>query len=242
MRRFDKLANIKKANVLLEKRIIEEKSLLKEDWKTNVAAGLASIGGVAGANAQTNKTVAPEQGKEITHNQASKSNSDVANPFGVEDTSMIHPRTMPIVGIQSGVTDGKTGKSAVYVYHNNKPGDANFNVKRDRETVYTSNLSDLYKTVEYQNYARSLSNANESSKDTIAVDEDDAQGGSEFKPMVGMESTNLKEPGFKGVIEHVGSDYFVLRSGRNDRNPILIKPFQYYNFKDWTLPQQGGNQ
>jgi hypothetical protein len=28
------------------------------------------------------------------------------------------------------VTDGKTGKSAVYVYHNNKPGDANFDVKR----------------------------------------------------------------------------------------------------------------
>jgi hypothetical protein len=46
MRRFDKLANIKKSfNVLLEKRIIEEKSLLKEDWKTNVAK-LASIGGV----------------------------------------------------------------------------------------------------------------------------------------------------------------------------------------------------
>jgi hypothetical protein len=30
----------------------------------------------------------------------------MANPYGTDD-STIHPRTIPIVGIQSGVTDGK---------------------------------------------------------------------------------------------------------------------------------------
>jgi hypothetical protein len=39
-------------------------------------------------------------------------------------------RTIPIVGIQSGVTDGKSGQSAVYVYHNHLPSDPNFNEKR----------------------------------------------------------------------------------------------------------------
>jgi hypothetical protein len=31
----------------------------------------------------------------------------MANPYGTKDDSTIHPRTIPIVGIQSGVTDGK---------------------------------------------------------------------------------------------------------------------------------------
>jgi hypothetical protein len=32
----------------------------------------------------------------------------MANPYGTKDDSTIHPRTIPIVGIQSGVTDGKS--------------------------------------------------------------------------------------------------------------------------------------
>jgi hypothetical protein len=56
----------------------------------------------------------------------------MANPYGTKDDSTIHPRTIPIVGIQSGVTDGKSGQ-AVYVYHNHLPSDPNFNVKRDRK-------------------------------------------------------------------------------------------------------------
>lgn len=50
-----------------------------------------------------------------------------------------------------------------------------------------------------------------------------------FIPVVGMEPTSYKGNGYKGVIEHVGTDYFVLRSFRTNE-PILIKPFQYHNF------------
>jgi hypothetical protein len=82
--------------------------------KTNVA-GLATIGGVAGAN-QTNKPMAPQQGKEIQYSPSEKPTSNMANPW-YKDDSTIHPRTIPIVGIQSGVTDGKSGQSAVMLYH-----------------------------------------------------------------------------------------------------------------------------
>jgi hypothetical protein len=63
------------------------------------------------------------------------------------------PRTIKITHIQYGVTCGTTGKSAVYVYHKdtNAPG---FNPLTDREIVYTSNLSILAKTAEYQAYMR----------------------------------------------------------------------------------------
>jgi hypothetical protein len=51
MRRFDKQKNIAAANLLSEQRQTIRDSVT-EDWKTNVAAGLATIGGWAGANAQ----------------------------------------------------------------------------------------------------------------------------------------------------------------------------------------------
>jgi hypothetical protein len=60
----------------------------------------------------------------------------MANPYGTKDDSTIHPRTIPIVGIQSGVTDGKSGQSAVYVYHNHLPSDPNFNVKEIGNSLY----------------------------------------------------------------------------------------------------------
>jgi hypothetical protein len=50
-----------------------------------------------------------------------------------------------------------------------------------------------------------------------------------FRPVVGMENMDLKSPGYKGRIEHVGEDYFVLRSARGGE-PVLIKPFQYHGF------------
>ncbi len=150
MRKLDKKLNIYNANKLAEERY------LNEDWKTNLAAGLATAGGVAGAQAQNNKTIAPQQqGKEIQHS-LTKTNANVANPYGVEDDSMIHPRTIPIVGIQTGVTVGPKGIPAVYVYHNHKPGHPNFNPETDREIVYVSNLDNLRKTNEYQEYMRKL--------------------------------------------------------------------------------------
>jgi hypothetical protein len=38
--------------ILSEQRHLTDRDSVTEDWKTNVAAGLATIGGVAGANAQ----------------------------------------------------------------------------------------------------------------------------------------------------------------------------------------------
>lgn len=65
------------------------------------------------------------------------------------------PQTKTIVSIEYGVTCGKTGKSAVYVYHKAKTA-ANFNPATDREIVYTQNLAALQNTVQYQNYIKSL--------------------------------------------------------------------------------------
>jgi hypothetical protein len=47
-----------------------------------------------------------------------------------KDDSTIHPRTIPIVGIQSGVTDGRVDNQLFMFYHNHLPSDPNFNVKR----------------------------------------------------------------------------------------------------------------
>jgi len=63
------------------------------------------------------------------------------------------PRTKNIVSIEYGVTCGKTGKSAVYVYFKAKSSQG-FNVKTDREIVYIENISNLQRTVEYQSYLR----------------------------------------------------------------------------------------
>jgi len=56
-----------------------------------------------------------------------------------------------------------------------------------------------------------------------------------FIPVVGMQPTSFEGNGYKGTIEYVGRDYFVLRSERTDL-PILIHPSQYYNFVGWKVP------
>lgn len=73
------------------------------------------------------------------------------NSFGNTKNINDVPHTKTIVSIEYGVTCGKTGKSAVYVYHKSRTS-KDFNYKTDRELVYTSNLDILYKTVEYQKY------------------------------------------------------------------------------------------
>lgn len=55
-----------------------------------------------------------------------------------------------------------------------------------------------------------------------------------FIPIEGMQPQLLEGNGYKGIIEYVGKDYFILRSFR-DNNPILIKPFQYHNFETYKL-------
>lgn len=62
-------------------------------------------------------------------------------------------RTKKIVRVQTGVTDGKTGKPSVYVYEK-LPTEAGFDHKKHRETVYVENLDNLRKNVEYQNYRK----------------------------------------------------------------------------------------
>lgn len=64
-------------------------------------------------------------------------------------------QTRPIKHIQTGVTDGKTGKPSMYVFRKT-PGEKGFDVKKDRETVYTDNLTDLQRTAQYQEYRRRL--------------------------------------------------------------------------------------
>lgn len=64
-------------------------------------------------------------------------------------------QTKKIVAIEYGVTCGKTGKPAVYVYHKSKKS-AGFNAQTDREIVYTQNLDILQNTVQYQEYIKSI--------------------------------------------------------------------------------------
>lgn len=66
------------------------------------------------------------------------------------------PRTRTISSIQYGVTDGSTGKPAVYVYFKDRAAEG-FNPSTDREVVYTENLTALRRTVEYQLYINTKS-------------------------------------------------------------------------------------
>lgn len=159
MRKIDKQLNIANANLLSEQRYLTIKEGLDEDWKTNLAAGIATAGGVAGAHAQQ----APQQsqnqqaGTTIQNQTPKQDNSGVADPFNVngKDMSATYGHTKPIFKIQTGVQDGRTGQPSVYVYHKdpNQPG---FNPDTDRTTVFTKNLDMLQKTREYQDYQKRM--------------------------------------------------------------------------------------
>jgi len=92
MRRFDKKLNINKVNLLSEQRYLKSKGIvnentseLEEDWKTNLAAGLASIGGGIGANAQQTE---PNQSAQTTQQApAPKPAAKAANPFNIGSTT-----------------------------------------------------------------------------------------------------------------------------------------------------------
>lgn len=173
MRKIDKQINIANANLLSEQRYLTIKEGLDEDWKTNLAAGLATAGGVAGAHAQQAPKQGPKQAqtqqtdKTIQHQAPSLKTADgkTANPFGASTQSSANPnstdmsasvgQTKPIVKIQTGVQDGKTGNPSVYVYHKD-PNDPSFNPATDRTTVYTKNLDQLRNTVQYQDYQKRM--------------------------------------------------------------------------------------
>lgn len=65
------------------------------------------------------------------------------------------PQTKKIISIEYGVTCGKTGKPAVYVYFKEKTA-SGFNAQTDREIVYTQNIAVLQNTVQYQSYIKSI--------------------------------------------------------------------------------------
>jgi hypothetical protein len=166
MRKIDKQINIANTNLLSEQRYLTIKEGLDEDWKTNLAAGLATAGGVAGAHAQQAPKQAPSQ--QTTQQQAPSlktADGKTADPFGVSYNSSANPnstdmsasvgQTKPIVKIQTGVQDGKTGNPSVYVYHKD-PNDPSFNPATDRTTVYTRNLDQLRNTVQYQDYQKRM--------------------------------------------------------------------------------------
>jgi hypothetical protein len=73
----------------------------------------------------------------------------------VDTSSHASYDTKPIIHIQGGVKDGKTGKNSFYVYSKN-PTDKDFDVNKHRETVYQENMSDLRRTHQYRTYAESM--------------------------------------------------------------------------------------
>lgn len=157
MRKIDKQINIANANLLSEQRYLTIKEGLDEDWKTNLAAGAASLAGAAGAQAQQ----APQPHQQNVNNvnkvvaqQTKQDNSGVANPYGVDMSASVG-QTKPIFKIQTGVQDGKTGNPSVYVYHKD-PNSPGFNPATDRTTVYTKNLDQLQNTVQYQDYLKRM--------------------------------------------------------------------------------------
>jgi len=96
MRKIDKKINLNKANILVEQRYLAKKGFIsesdiEEDWKSNVAAGLATVGSMGSMAAQNNQDSNPNQNsKEITQQQQNKSDSDVANPWGVKKTNTLN--------------------------------------------------------------------------------------------------------------------------------------------------------
>lgn len=181
MRKIDKKKNIANANLLSEQRYLTIKEGLDEDWKTNLAAGAASLAGAAGAQAQQAPQQAPNQ-QTIQHQAPSLKTADgkTANPFGVSnassadqnstDKSLTFGQTKPIFKIQTGVQDGKTGNPSVYLYHKD-PNDPSFNPATDRTTVYTKNLDQLRNTVQYQDYLKRMHAQKQQKQQGVAVNE-----------------------------------------------------------------------
>lgn len=171
MRKFDKKLNIANANLLSEQRYLTIKEGLDEDWKTNLAAGAASLAGAAGAQAQQAPKQAPTQqiDKTIQQQAPQQNNANVANPYGA-DLSASVGHTKPIIKIQTGVQDGKTGNPSVYLYHKD-PNDPSFNPATDRTTVFTKNLDQLRNTVEYQDYLKRMHAQKQPKQQGVAVNE-----------------------------------------------------------------------
>jgi hypothetical protein len=94
MRRFDKKLNIDKVNLLFEQRYLKSKDIvnenlseLEEDWKTNLAAGLASLVGSAGSA----KTIDPKL--PSTTQTTQRASSPRPQTTNVKDPFNINPKT-----------------------------------------------------------------------------------------------------------------------------------------------------
>jgi hypothetical protein len=88
MRKYEKKINLNRVNVLNEQRYLNQKGYISEneideDWKTNIAAGLAmAAGGTAKAQNPSPNQSTPS--KEISTNQGLSQDDNVANPFNIQ--------------------------------------------------------------------------------------------------------------------------------------------------------------
>jgi len=89
MRRFDKKINIDKVNLLAEQRYLKSKGLLnenvselEEDWKTNIAAGLASLAGSAGSAKNIDPKL-PQSTQTTQYASSPRPQTNVSDPFKI---------------------------------------------------------------------------------------------------------------------------------------------------------------
>lgn len=96
MRKYEKKLNLKKANILAEQRyllnkglIVENDADLDEDWKSNVAAGLATVGSLGAQQAQAQT---PSSNNNQTYQQSTQTrtnDSGAADPFNTKKSNNV---------------------------------------------------------------------------------------------------------------------------------------------------------
>jgi hypothetical protein len=93
MRKYEKKNNLKKANILAEQRYLLNKGLitendadLDEDWKSNVAAGLATVGSLGAQQAQAQTPSSNNQSYQQS-TQRKTNDVGVADPFNTKKSN-----------------------------------------------------------------------------------------------------------------------------------------------------------
>ncbi len=141
---------------------------IEEDLKSKLkgaALGAAALAG--GASAQAQQSHGPNQGndnaKELQYKKISGDDSKIADPFNVNKSAnqntgekQLINHTKPIVDVQPGVTDGRTGQPSIYLYHIPREQITRDNVATERTTVFTKNLDMLRDMKEYRDYMARL--------------------------------------------------------------------------------------
>lgn len=241
---FNKIKRIDESEV--------DEKVIEEGLKANLAAAALAAAGAHGAQAQTNQPSLPNaHGKEIQASPNKQSLAGAANPYGAEDKSNVFAHTKPIVDIQYGVQDGKTGQPAIYVYHKdrNAPG---FNPATDRTTVFTKYIDLLQKTRQYQDYMRSKSGKNNSG---VAGGIDERIGADPNEKNVEINSVDeinrifndLTEQGYNFTLEFRSAPHYPTVSGFDEQGILLdyrsgTKNFSWENVMDGEFEVLASNE